>query len=370
MKKEILTRKELYELVWQVPRTKLLEKYAISNDGFIKLCKKMVIPIPKGGHWQKLKHNKTIKVEELPDNFKGEDRIELIIREVGDPVNFDQTPLTILTKQIQNDVNAPLKVPDNLVNPDQLIVYTKEYWELYKKHGWRSDYKKDVLSISVEEKNKNRALRIMNSLIKLLKYRGHSITKNYNGTVAVVDNVEIELYLREATKRIPAENNYSSSKYIPTGELVLKTGRYSSIKEWRDGKVPLEDQLAKIIAKMEIDAQIENKWKEEARIKKILQDERDRIRKEFEKLRDDDLNKFKELIENSKRYQKVEMIRKYINTVKNYSKENNTFDNKIQDWVEWANKKADWFDPLINAEDKLLDDIDKDTLLPIRKSWY
>lgn len=43
-------------------------------------------------------------------------------------------------------------------------------------------------------------------------------------------------------------------------------------------------------------------------------------------------------------------IRNYVNIV---SKQDNLTD-EIKEWIKWANKKANWFDPIIDEEDELL----------------
>jgi hypothetical protein len=43
----------------------------------------------------------------------------------GSTVNLDQTPLTIRTKEIENDPDAPLIVPDVITKPDILTIQTR-----------------------------------------------------------------------------------------------------------------------------------------------------------------------------------------------------------------------------------------------------
>jgi len=33
---------------------------------------------------------------------------------------------------------------------------------------------------------------------------------------------------------------------------------------------------------------------------------------------------------------------------------------EFKDWLGWAKQKADWYDPIVNASDKLLPNIDSD----------
>ena len=44
---------------------------------------------------------------------------------------------------------------------------------------------------------------------------------------------------------------------------------------------------------------------------------------------------------------------------------------EVTAWLEWARKKADWYDPFIEKADDLLGDVDKETLSIKKKpSFY
>lgn len=45
-----VTRNELYELIWAEPMTKVAPRFALSNVGLAKLCKRYDIPRPPVGH--------------------------------------------------------------------------------------------------------------------------------------------------------------------------------------------------------------------------------------------------------------------------------------------------------------------------------
>lgn len=182
-----VTRKELYDLVWSTSLSKLTQQYALSNEGIKKLCKQFEIPIPDNGYWVKLKFNKAVKKPKFNYNFNGEDKITLTKREVGNLVNLDQTPQTIRTKEILSDPKAPLLVPDKLTKPDILIQNTKSEHENRKKKDYYENNKIDTVSIYVEDNNYSRALRIMDSFIKLLRYRKHSFSRDINNRRTLID---------------------------------------------------------------------------------------------------------------------------------------------------------------------------------------
>lgn len=123
-----LSRKELYDKVWSTTLTKLTQQYAYTNDGIKKLCKQFEIPMPEVSYWSKLKFNKKVTIPKFNPIFGGVDKIVLTIREEGNPINVGQRPLTIRTKEIESDPNAPLIVPDKITKPDILTIQTKQYW--------------------------------------------------------------------------------------------------------------------------------------------------------------------------------------------------------------------------------------------------
>ncbi|WP_318343862.1 hypothetical protein [Flagellimonas baculiformis] len=55
-------------------------------------------------------------------------------------------------------------------------------------------------------------------------------------------------------------------------------------------------------------------------------------------------------------------MRDYINTVKEQALKKGNLNDKLNEWINWANKKADWIDPLT--------DIDEDELLGIFDEKY
>ena len=355
METKELSRKQLYDLVWSTPLSKLTLQYALSTNGIKKICKEFDIPIPDRSYWSKLKFNKKVKIIKLDPVFGGIGKIILTIREEGNPINVDQTPLTIRTKEIENDPQAPLIVPDKITKPDILTIQTLEYWKESKGNVFYDKYKKLRYPIRVSDSQKQRALCFMDSLTKLLRYRGHTITKEYHQTSVNIDGIEIEIDLREASRRVPAKAPYSGTELEPIGELILKIGRYSREKEWRDGKTKIEELLARIVAKLEIYAELEKIQKEETRIRQLKYEEELKQKEDIRKRRNDEVEKFNKLVALSEQYSKTILIRQYIEAEKQNAISKNDLTPEKQEWINWATAKADWLDPLINKPDDILD---------------
>lgn len=350
-----LTRKELYDIVWSTTLSKLTQQYAYTNDGIKKICKQFEVPMPDGSYWSKLKFNKKFKKEKLNPVFGGVDKIVLTIREEGNTVNVDQTPLTIRTKEIENDPKAPLIVPDVITKPDILTIQTRDFWKAAKNNIFYTDDTKIHYPIRVEINNRERALRFMDTFTKLLRYRGHTISRQYHRTSVLIDGIYIEIYLREAYKRIQPTSKYESSVLTPTGEFIFKIGSYSGDKEWRDGKVKIEENLAKMVAKLEIEAEKKKIREEESRLWHIQYEAEKKIEEEIKKRRNEEVEKFNRLVKLSEQYDKTLKIRHYIEAVKQKAINTNDLTPEKQEWINWANDKADWVDPLINKPDDILD---------------
>ena len=357
-----LTRKELYDIVWSTTLSKLTQQYAYTNDGIKKICKQYEVPMPDGSYWSKLKFNKKFKKEKLNPVFNSVDKIILAIREEGNPINIDNTPLTIRTKEIESDPKAPLIVPEKLTKPDILIQNTKSYHQSRKNKDFVRNNKLDTVHIYVEEANYNRALNIMDSFIKLLRHRGHSFRRDINnyGPKIVAYDVEFSWNIREKTKRILSDKIYETATYIPTGILILQIGESFRAKEWVDGATKLENRLSKVVAKIELDAIKELEWREESRIHRIQEAEKEKLRKEFQAKRDKELLDTKDLFKLAEYHNKANIIRDYISRIENQEPDNNQAPSELKEWIEWANDKADWLDPLVNKSDELLNERDKE----------
>jgi hypothetical protein len=357
-----LTRKELYDIVWSTTLSNLTQQYAYTNDGIKKICKQYEVPMPDGSYWSKLKFNKKFKKEKLNPVFNSVDKIVLAIREEGNPINIDNTPLTIRTKEIESDPKAPLIVPEKLTKPDILIQNTKSYHQSRKNKDFVRNDKLDIVHIYVEEANYNRALNIMDSFIKLLRHRGHSFRRDRNnyGPKIVAYDVEFSWNIREKTKRILSDKIYETATYIPTGILILQIGESFRAKEWVDGATKLENRLSKVVAKIELDALKELEWREECRIHRIQEAEKEKLRKEFQAKRDIELLNTKDLFKLAEYHNKANIIRDYISRIENQEPDNNQESTELIEWIKWAKDKADWLDPLVNKSDELLNERDKE----------
>jgi hypothetical protein len=324
----------------------------------------MNIPIPKAGHWEKLRAGKKLRVEKLPNDFTCEQKTSFELRREGDNTIKDKPSAEIILKEeIENDPLLNITVPESLNKPHRLIVDAKKAHFNNEKRFSENfiGYLNNPLSISVSKHNYNRALRIMDTFLKAMEQRGHKFELNNDTARLVIHGEEFGISIREKNNRIPKPKtgNWQEYDYTPSGILVFSVRiRWHNI-EWKDGKLPLEQQLSKIIAKLEIKG-IEEKEESIRREKQLaIREEEKRIEKARAQLVAEELEKFKQLKQTAERWHKAKVIRGYLDALKQKEMPSQSSEHsELIAWLIWANKKTDWFDPSINAEDELLNDAD------------
>jgi len=97
---------------------------------------------------------------------------------------------------------------------------------------------------------------------------------------------------------------------------------------------------------------------EEIRIEREAREDAERQRKEAKRLKEEQENQYNNEVELTIRlenealdYEKACRIRSYIAATYEANQEG-LFEEDVSDWIDWANKKADWFDPVISREDE------------------
>lgn len=374
MDKIKLNRMNLYDLVWSSPMTSLAKKYLISDSGLRKICVKMDIPLPKAGHWEKLKAGKEVEIIELPTNYNGNTEISLDLRKEGEEsLKGRQSPQDVLRDEIESDSSLNIVVPDTLTKPHKLIVETKNA-HINNESRFSKNFKgylNSPLNISATKLNYGRALRIMDTFIKAMEQRGHVFQIKNDSAHLIVYGEEFAISIREKNNRIlkPKTGSWQEYDYIPSGILVFSLRiSYHNI-EWMDGRLPLEKQLSKIVAKIEIKGAEERdmhlRWEKEREI----QAELDRIKKAKEQEIENELLKFKLLKKKAKLWREASEIRAYLGSLEEKATMEQSLTDELKDWLKWAHKKVDWYDPNIEAQDPLMEGVDKENLT-FKKSGY
>lgn len=218
---------------------------------------------------------------------------------------------------------------------------------------------------------------IFDSVIKILIKKGHQIRIKEHVTVVIISEIEIPIRLREKTKRIrKIKSNYSWNQYdyLPTGNLIFVV----EFESWRRKEIAdtqflrLEDKIDQIVDEITRQAIHEKNYRIEC---EIHQKEAKR-RRELEEARvkkiNSKLENFKAIFVSKDRWHKANIMRQYLDEYERYFSDKNELDSEKIAWISWARKKADWYDPFIEVEDKFLEGVDRDKLepIPLKHSWW
>ena len=366
MENTTLTRQELYDLVWENPLSKLAKKYNLSDNGLRKVCKKLDIPLPKNGYWQKIQYNKKVNKEKLSVNSIVENSITLKFRDNSETIiNGIESELNQLTKEIKSELKETIIFPEKLTRPLQLIsdakndLKTKEPSYYHNIKGLLNT-SPGVLNITVAPQSVKRALLFMDIFIKAIQKRGHQIILK-EGTKVVIDDVLLDIGVRERLKRtIVKGTHWDTTELNPSNILSLRLDTYPPV-EWTDTNTSkLEDKIPNIIAKLELQAVKEKKQAIEREIRHLEYERQRKIEQEFKARKEQEIIKTKKLFSDAEKFDKATIYRNFIAATEQKAIKENNLTDEIKEWIKWAKEKADWFDPFTNKEDELLNDNDRE----------
>lgn len=354
--KTTITRQELYAMVWKESLTSISKRLNIPYTQLRKACFEMNVPIPRNGHWSKLNFGKPVTVIELSKDYTGANEVQISpIPEVErDPkVLFIAKNPEI--ERITNNSALSLKVPKKLFNPDKLIEEAQKSLT-GSPHAWWNNRgmvrtTHGELDLRVSFASMNRALRFLDAFIKLLRAKGYDVVKVYPYAEAVIEDVKFEFNLREKNEQVTFRS-WHNSEFKTTGLFSYKIGRYHG-KVWNDGKTQIEDRLAEILVYLESEAIRIKQEKVKAAEERQVWEEKERIIREQQQRIEKEKSDFKDLYQQTKRWQRARFMREYLIAYEQNAKEKGGLSDEVQNWIGWARDKVDWYDPFVNKEDKL-----------------
>lgn len=208
----------------------------------------------------------------------------------------------------------------------------------------------DALFCAVEELggkvNADLSMRVMADTVRIRIAEGqdkvkHELTKQ-EARALVEYNDKVK---RNGWASKPQIRKYDS---IYNGKLriIFDNGEYI-----RDtGKEKLEDRLGDLLMRLyenSEEARIQRERLEEERRKR---EEEARRQAEIQKRKEDEVRRTRELLNQAEDYRIACEIRQYIAAVARQK----DITPETAAWIEWANRKADWYDPIVAAEDEYL----------------
>ena len=72
MAADLISRQELYEMVWSTPMIKVAQQFKVSSSYMARVCSALRVPRPERGYWAKLAVGKAPEKPPLPDAQSGD----------------------------------------------------------------------------------------------------------------------------------------------------------------------------------------------------------------------------------------------------------------------------------------------------------
>jgi hypothetical protein len=368
-------RAKLYEEVWIEAVTTVAKRYGISDLALRKICRKLAVPLPPLGYWAKLAAGKKLPTPRLLE-YSGPTEIVRQRYVSDEPIEPDPEYL-VARREFEAQPQNRIVVPETLDRPHALVATTERALRKPKSRnpGDQPITERPALAISVSEASLPRALRIMDALIKALEARGMPLRiepDDKRRTCLTLQGQVIAIRLVENTSRAerePTEKERQEIKkrgytYLPdrysyhhTGMLklgILGDYRDELQKVVADGKQQrIEQLLNEFIVKIETEAVRRKRDAEHHERQRLRWEEEARLRREYEEKQRKEMERFKALEEEARNWKRAEDLRAYIAAVEvKAAREQGSvaLESELGQWIAWARQKADWIDPIIDAE--------------------
>ena len=364
MEQITLTREELYRQIWEQPLSILARKYMYSEASFRNLCISMSIPVPREGHWEKIRSGKQVTTPALSANYQGPATVTFQTR--AEKVKQKKTPAeSNATQKTETAATAIITTSAFRLPVDKLVISASKVLrsKTANQYDGMVSCPHGELSIVVTPLLVERALTFMDALIKAVRARGHDLAVRPNKTCVLVFQQELEIRCREKSNRITIkEGKYPTHAFRPSGVLIFKLEGLHG-REWMDGSRLIDEQIPSMLDKFETEARREIEWKQKAEKNRLEEQERNMLKREREQHHTRELAASRQLIQRALRWERALALRRYITELRNRATAGgSTLTDDMQTYLEWATKKADWYDPFINAEDEFLSDQDREAI--------
>jgi len=337
-----LAREELYDQVWTTPARAVAARFGISNTELAQICEKHCIPRPPQGHWTRIRNGATIQRAPLP--ILGDDALRTVVIQPHRPLGPEQ-------------LQPPgVVVPEALANPHPLVYRTLGALRRAKPddQGILQPRSRSALDVSVSREAMNRAMRILDALIKALEEHGATVSSTGEGslkTAAGIHGTFVYFSLKEEVLR-----------RSPSGRLALAFEHDSGASQrWIDGKDQrVEDCLSRFVEGVLRCAEpFREKWRaEQGRWKKRHEWEQERTEK-LRLIREEE-QLLKRLYAEADSFDRCRRLRAYIRhfvrTAEAAEGMRAQPGSSLLKWADWATLQADRLDPALKRPHSILDE--------------
>lgn len=250
----MMTREELYKLVWSQPMMKIGEELGVSGSYLARVCTLLNVPRPERGYWAKLAVGKAPAQPPLPEARS------------GDPLQWSKEGEAVARPRPEaprrRKPEQKMRIARDQVHA--LIRGARTHFEKgrdVEDGAYLKPFKKLLVDVTASAAGLDKALEIANDLFNALTSVGHRVViapadvnlgraqleerevadkqrdywqrglwSPYRPTVAYVGTVAVGLAIVEISEKVTLR--YLNGKYIRETELPGGSRRYDHLHSW------------------------------------------------------------------------------------------------------------------------------------------
>lgn len=359
-----LKREDLYDQAWSEPMARLAKRYGISDVALAKICRKMEIPVPPRGYWRKIETGWRPVRLPLPKLRPGIPTAIKLTAHAKPAGTAARSPEVEAQEAFEKQRRNRITVSRQLEAPHPLVRETAEVLRGAGPgvYGTVTRRRQRILDVRVGPRSLERALRIMDALIKALEARGFRLSISMGekpSTHVQLLGQPVQIVLEERIKRtehVPTkrEGGYAPRwDYAPAGLLRLRIQEWvegNARKTWSDGPhLRLERKLNDVVYRLIGVADAKRAWERERQREELARREAARQRALAEQRRREEEERQRVLERQAEDWMKSQQIRAFIDEVERRANGKGvllTQDTELGKWVEWARRHSDRLDPL------------------------
>lgn len=372
-------RETLYREVWAEAVTTVAKRYGVSDVAIRKICKSMSIPLPPLGYWAKKKAGQDVRIPPLspydgPTTKEGSRTCQ----------TDEQMEITSLAERLsflaEEEMASLYHVAQSITVKDagqRLHPRAAEYKAKMK--AWEAKHNRDILANWKTDRYAHlpedeptfwrqlspaivpRVCRLLDAIYRAVESLGGKVTDRYYVEIrgecvpfSIMEGQEKVTHqlTKEEQKQLA---NYENGKsyyrpntrkydYRPNGRIRIDIldGSY-----YRDTDQTLvEERLDEILIAMYIKSESERKLRLAREEKARKEAEEKRQRELYRERYNREVDRVNNLLNEADDYAVACKIRQYINAL-----EQCDLTEEGKEYVAWAKKKADWFDPTVAEKD-------------------
>jgi hypothetical protein len=370
-----LAREELYNLVWSEPVSKLAKRFGLSDQGLAKKCARHNIPRPPLGYWAKIQHGYKVSKTPLPKN--DDQYLETVtFWPKPEKKSDEENPIRHQLTDEQLATALSFKFPQRVNHYHESILSCRNDFSSNKDRWGIDNYGRINFSRSVANpgfkvspKTFGRACRLLQGMIKLFGSFGWEYVRiktrygDKDDWGWKVGEETLRFEIKEPSKKVKSEQAlnksrvssslylsvYTRQEYRPTGVLEFSIEIYSPSFQvrWKDNGADLiEDHIADIAISFSKAFEHERLKSIEREAQHTRWEEEERKRTEKRRLIEIEEKRREQLIALANRHDTLTKIRNLINEIRSQSEQ----EEKLSEWLSWAETVVADIDPLQNID--------------------